>query len=184
MRVTRRLWIASGFLAFLGTVVGCASEDDPYDGDGGDGDDDRCSAAADSCTGESICVSGSCAAAYPRVYALTGLQLMAPTTKPDGSGWDVGGGAPDLFVEIAVNDALVAETLVQGDSFSAAFAGPFRVSLIAGASLELRMLDEDVAANDHVFTCLASPLTAAQLRRRELQCTSTGYSVQFRIEPQ
>ena len=95
----------------------------------------------------------------------------------------MGGGAPDLFVELKLNGSLVYETLVNADSFSATFAGPFSLQVIAGSSLELIAQDEDLSANDHVYTCQAAPLTTEQLRRRELQCASMGYSLRFRIEP-
>jgi hypothetical protein len=156
---------------------GCADDRD------GEGLGDECSEIADTCTGESVCVLGACEAAFTRVYAISNVQLAVPTTKPDNSSWDLGGGAPDLFLEISINGTVAATTPDVPDSFSATFAGPFDVQVIAGSTLLMASFDEDATVNDPAFNCQAAPLTAQQLRSRRLSCAAGGSSMQFVIEP-
>lgn len=161
-------------------LVGCAS-----DGGGDDGGGDECTVMADNCTGETICVAGSCVAAFPRVYKLGAIQHSVPTTKTDSTSWDAAGGAPDLFVTIDVNGTTVATTNVVSDQFNATWPGPFSVSLIAGSTLTLTSYDQDVSVNDPGFACEAKPITAALLRLRQLGCTSPPpWSLSYVIAPQ
>ena len=138
-----------------------------------------CSATADTCTGESICIAGACEAAFGRLYDIR----TVPTTDPNGYEWDVGGGAPDLFVAIGVNGVLVATTSTVNDQFSATFAGSYTVQPIGAGSLVLVAYDEDIAFNDFAYRCAADPLTAQQLRTRHLACASGGSMLSFTIEP-
>lgn len=154
-------------------------------GDDGSGDDggDECSEQSDDCSGESICIDGFCEATFGREYSITDVDVEVPTTDANGDAWDVGGGAPDLMLEIYVNDSLEATTAAEQDSFTAFFAGPFNVELIGGNDLIIASLDEDLTVNDPAFTCTASPITAAMLRGRFLSCSSAGNSMSFAIEP-
>lgn len=138
-----------------------------------------CSEFPDNCTAETICVAGSCVAAFPRVYRLSTVHVMVPTTRM-GNDWDVGGGAPDLFL----GDAnMVAYSPVIADSFTANFAGPFMVQLIAGATLRIDVWDEDISVHDYAMGCVASPITAAQLRTRTFNCSGAAGEFTSFIQP-
>jgi hypothetical protein len=142
-----------------------------------------CSAAADTCTGDSICIASACEAAFGRLYDVQALSVTLPTTDPDGNSWDFGGGAPDPFITISVDNVIVATTPTVDDQFSATFAGPFPIQPIGGASLLLVAYDEDLTTDELAYSCEANPLTAAQLRTRHLACASGGSMMSFTIEP-
>ncbi len=140
-----------------------------------------CVAAPDSCTGVDICIAGTCQAALPRTYQLTNMFVTVPETNPNtGGDWDIGGGAPDLFLTNAAGTVL---TPVADDTFATNFRGPFDVALGVGGTLELQVWDLDAAANDYVIGCVANPITAAELRTGEFGCTSMGMSLQGSIGP-
>jgi hypothetical protein len=140
-----------------------------------------CSASNDNCAGEAICVANACVAAFPRVYSITNVSVSVPTTNPNtGSAWDVGGGAPDLYLG-DVNGVAFSPTVQ--DQFSAAFAGPFDVQLVAGQTLAVAVWDADLTTNDFAFGCQTNPVTAANLRGRSFGCTTQGMSMTARIDP-
>lgn len=140
-----------------------------------------CSASPDNCTGETICISGKCEAAFPRVYRITNVAVSMPTKNPNNnSDWDVGGGAPDLFLGDQQGNPITAA--VQ-DQFSATFPGPFEVQLVAGNAFRMDVWDEDVTTNDFAFACQANPITAALLRTRSFGCAANGASLTSAINP-
>lgn len=140
-----------------------------------------CSTSPDNCTGETICIASKCEPAFPRVYRITNVVASMPTTNPNNnSDWDAGGGAPDLF--LGDQNGTPISTAVQ-DQFSATFAGPFEVQLVAGNALRLDVWDEDVAADDFAFACQANPVTAALLRSRTFACSGNGASLTSKINP-
>ncbi len=164
-------------IAVLVLLAGCLG------GDGDDGGGGTCSEIADRCAGESICLGGRCEAAFGRIYSITDVQITVPTTDPQGESWDAGGGAPDLLLQILVNGSVVASAPAVQDRFSAAFAGPFDVTLIGGSTLLLSTLDEDITVNDPAFACRADPITADMLRGRTASCTEGENDLSFRIHP-
>lgn len=140
-----------------------------------------CSTSPDNCTGETICIAGKCEAAFPRVYRITNVSVMVPTSNPNnGSDWDIGGGAPDLFLGNQSGEPITAA--IQ-DQFSASFPGPFEVQLIAGGTLRIDVWDEDLTSNDYAFACQANPITAALLRTRSFACSGNGMSLTSAINP-
>jgi len=130
-----------------------------------------------------VCLSGSCVAAFPRVYSIRDVSVQVPTRDPNGEAWDAGGGAPDLKLSIMINGTEVATAPAVQDQFSARFGGPFDVQLIAGSRLTLMALDEDLTADDPAYGCEANPVTAAHLRERSLACASGGSTLSFEIDP-
>lgn len=176
MRITMVALLALG-------ACGGGGDDGVGDDGGGDDGTTACSETADTCTGETICVGAACEAAFGRVYAITNVALAVPTTDPTGAEWDLGGGAPDLFLVIDVDGTVAATTATVQDEFSAAFAGPYNAQLIAGSTLELTAYDEDVSDDDLAYVCSAAPITAELLRGRDLGCASGGSSLTFHIAP-
>lgn len=169
-------------------VLGCGGDDGVGGGGGGGvdapiGGGGGCTATADTCTGDTLCVGNACVAAFPRVYEVRDVSVMVPTTNM-GATWDISGGAPDLFVTFAVNGSVQATSPVVDDQFSAAFAGPFAITLsAAGSRLDLNVYDEDVTTNDLALGCVANPLPAADLRSRRLSCASASGSLMLAIQP-
>jgi hypothetical protein len=143
----------------------------------------QCTATADSCPGESICIANRCEAAFGRIYDIRSIHVMVPTLDPGGLYWDIGGGAPDLTVRISINGVERAATGTVNDQFSASFPGPHAVQPIGGGSLYVAAYDEDVTNYDFAYGCLADPLTAEMLRTRRVACASGGNSLQLAIEP-
>jgi hypothetical protein len=160
-------------------LAGCSSDG----AGGGAGGGGGCTEAADNCTAETICISTSCVAAFGRIYSIHDVVVHVPTTDPNGAGWDVGNGAPDLKLDISVNGTTVATAPAVPDQFMATFAGPYNVTLIAGSSLVITALDEDVTTDDTAFICEVSPVSAGQLRSRSLSCAGAGSSLSFEIDP-
>ncbi|GAB4202200.1 MAG: hypothetical protein OHK0013_15180 [Sandaracinaceae bacterium] len=153
------------------------------DGGGGGPSGGGCTPSADTCTGESICVAGACEAAFGRIYTIMDVSVSVPTTDETGAAWDAFGGAPDPFIVVLVNGSTVATSATRNDTFSGTFSGPYNATLIAGSSLAIQVWDEDVSANDLMFTCQASPIGADLLRQRSLACSSGGFTVSFQIDP-
>jgi len=140
-----------------------------------------CSTSPDNCTGETICISGKCEAAFPRVYRITNVSVMVPTKNPNNnSDWDVGGGAPDLYLGQMDGTPITAAV---PDQFSATFPGPFEVQLVGGNAFRIDVWDEDVTTNDFAFACQANPITAALLRTRSFGCAANGASLTSTINP-
>ena len=166
--------------ALLGVLAGCGGGDDGVNPDGSNG---GCSAETDTCTGDSICIAGRCEAAFGRLYDITNVQVQLPTTDSSGAAWDIGGGAPDIFVAFVINGTSTVRTPTTQDQFSTSYAGPFTVQPIGGGSFEAQVFDEDVTVDDLAFICMATPLTADLLRGRLITCNTTGYVVSLRIDP-
>ena len=114
---------------------------------------------------------------------MTDVAVTLPTTDGAGQAWDVGGGAPDIFVELFVNNVSAGRSATTQDMFSAAFPGPFSIQPIGGGGFEVRVFDEDLTVNDLAFTCATTPLTADLLRARDLQCATAGSVVTFHVDP-
>lgn len=134
-----------------------------------------CTPEADPCAdvGCSLCASpGACETALPRRYRVAPFSASVPTTKPDGSSWDVGGGAPDLFVWVEVDGSVVLPmTAVADDTFAAMFTGSFAdVTLVSGSEIVMEVRDQDVTGSDGAFICTFE-VTPALLRGRILSCT-------------
>lgn len=152
-------------------------------GGGGPGPGGGCTPAADTCTGENICILGACEAAFGRIYSITDVTVSVPTADGTGASWDALGGAPDPFIVVTVNGSSIVTSATRDDVFSASFFGPYDATIVGGSSLAIEVWDADVSANDLMFTCQASPLSADLLRRHSLSCSSGGFTVAFQIDP-
>src|SRR5262245_17107710 len=125
-----------------GVIVGlvlsaCGGEEDdqgPVCGDGfcsggenvascpGDCAATACSPADPSdCSGETICVDGSCVAAFGRVYTFSMAHVIVNSLDTNGVAWDALGGAPDPLIEVQLNGTVVLTTATVSDVFEASF---------------------------------------------------------------
>jgi len=141
-------------------------------------------ASTDICSGDNVCMSTGCAAAFPHDYLITNLSITAPNLRPDGMPWNSSpDGSPNLYVDIAVNGTIVKTTDVNMHSFNATFSGPFTVSLAAGAALDLKSNATDNGTNELVYDCPIPTVTAAILRVRYVLCSGTGVTINYTIDP-
>lgn len=150
---------AYGFLALfvLGFGGGCPS----YGGDGGGGDeyygdDDDSVGGCDysfECDDLEFCNAGECDAGLDRRYRVNIYGGEAQTTGPDGS-WDMGGGAPDLYVRYGMmNSAADAwtdscDTTVAQDSFSPNWNGYCEFVFVSGGTFGIYAWDDDLTSPD------------------------------------
>jgi len=171
-----KLGLVLGVLAACG---GGGSQGDPDAGNVGQ----SCSSSSDSCTGDTVCISNQCQSAFTRGYTISSLALQVPTTKPDGTSWDVGGGAPDLYVVVLTDGVSVGMTGIVQDQFSATYPNTFQVTLASTTTLDVHAFDSDVTSDDDAYLCEAKPIKAAELRARALECQGSGYSLTFTIQP-
>jgi len=134
-------WVLVGFVA--GGIVGCV-----YPNGGSGDDDDTCDADYHSdCAWDEFCYEEECQLVLGRRYVVTALGAVVGTTKPDGSDWDLGGGAPDLFANFGFDgDEAVTDT--QWDSFSADWAQYSTFVLSSGTTFEFNVWDEDTVDHD------------------------------------
>lgn len=121
----------------------------------------------------SICQSpGACEPALPRRVRIAPIQAQVPTTTPSGDSWDVGGGAPDLYATIRVDDVVVLDRTATGmDSFGVEWTGAWGdANVISGSQIQIDVLDaDDLDADDPAFNCVF-PVTPELLRFRVLVC--------------
>ena len=82
-----------------------------------------------------------------------------------------------------MNGSIVLMPPSVSNEFSTTFTQTADASISAGSTLVVEVDDEDVSSNDPGFVCQADPLTAAQLRGRNLSCTNSGWQISFTIEP-
>lgn len=166
----------------LGVVAACGGG-----GSGGDSDagnvGENCSPTSDGCTGETVCINSQCQSAFTRGYTISSLAVQVPTAKPDGTSWDVGGGAPDLYVTVSTDGTKVGMTAIVQDQFSASFADMVLVTLASTTKLDVHAYDSDVTSDDDAYLCEANPVTADELRARHVGCQGNGYSLTFTVQP-
>lgn len=135
-----------------------------------------------SCTGETLCINNNCEAAFGRIYQITVLNGEVPTTN-QGQPWDVGGGAPDLYVSIAVNGTPIATTTPAQDQFMATWNEFTTANIVAGTKLEFTVIDQDVSDSDVAFSCTWDPLAVSDIRGVNLECAGAPGSLSAIIAP-
>ncbi len=109
--------------------------------------------ASGQCDAQSVCGgNGKCTTAFGHTYTIKILSGNMPLTDSTGSAWDAFGGAPDPFVNIEVNDTIVATTTSQQDTFTPVWGESFDVVLQQTDVLSLAVWDEDttVATSDYM----------------------------------
>lgn len=174
----------SVFASCLLLAAACTSSGDDAADDTGDDDTTahECTPQDDTCTGDNICVQFNCESAFNRIYDISSITVNLPTTDPSGAAWDIGGGAPDIFVEGRNGTQSIGTTATVDDAFSASFSDSLSATLVSGVELWLDVYDEDVSANDLAFSC-GGALTADLLRGRGLMCDDGASMVTFNIFP-
>lgn len=151
---------------------------------------ETCSSAdPTSCSGENICVAGTCTSAWGRTYRIRVTELVVSTTNQEGDSWDTLGGAPDPYVEVTIAGALAYSTTENPDTFAPNFANFADVVLASGQNWGIAAWDADLAEPDNIIYCTLEPLTAVYLRYRGVVCEGSaatgtqGTRLELGIEP-
>ena len=84
-------------------------------------------------------------------YQVANLSLTITKYKPNGDNWDGFGGAPDVFVDFYVDGSLSGSVGTKQDTFDATWTSPgVTLDFTSSSKLLLKILDEDLAANDGI----------------------------------
>ena len=106
-----------------------------------------CSSHAE-CAADEFCYNRGCEMALGRKYRVTIVSGGTATSKPNGEDWDVGGGAPDLFVSFGIEGGERCSTSVANNSFSAAWNESCEFVIDAGDAFTVWLIDEDLYDDD------------------------------------
>lgn len=132
-----------------------------------------CTADPLSCTGETVCINGTCENAFGRNYRIKVVSAVFTEKKGNGDAWDIGGGLPDGKVTLTVNGTAVTTPTVN-DTLTPTWNFRTPPTLIpGGTNIKMEVLDDDVAADDLGWLCVNNPLTA-DLIRAGARCSGTG----------
>lgn len=134
----------------------------------------ECSERADDCSGDTICLSGTCEAAYPRSYDLSIDDVSLPSRDPNNNCWDIPCGPPDPYVVVRLDDRDVGATDEASDTNEASWSDIFPITLSSGSRLELQLYDSDVDNDDLALACSSIPIDTELLRSRFVVCGSRG----------
>lgn len=133
----------------------------------------------DSCLGDEICVAGDCVNAFGRTYEMLLTTGQLANIDATNMMWDDGVGTavlPDPYVVVAINNQEVARLPVRADTITPTWNATARFAIAAGSSLTISLFDEDLNADDLMFSCNDISLSAADLRVFETKCQSDGNS--------
>ncbi len=136
-----------------------------------------CSTQPDNCTGENICVSGTCVSAFGRVYRIVVVDGMISAADSNGDDWDAFNGLPDPMVQLTLNGTVIGTTASRENTLSPVWNQYATAVIPAGSSFVVKVLDHDVQLDDTMFTCQSNPLTANLLRIHGspyASCSGTG----------
>jgi hypothetical protein len=150
-----------------------------------------CNPADDQCTNNDICIVDECQGAFGRQYRISNIDVSLDETNAANEDWDFGSN-PDIEAQVILNDTNILTTgevtpdLVNG-RFSVSFGETVSRVINSGDKLEVRVVDNDLDADDLAISCVANPLSAQLLRFRDIGCvTSDGITAEvfFTITPQ
>ena len=136
-----------------------------------------CSTQADNCTGETVCVAGSCVAAFGRIYKIVMVDGVMTQNDANGSTWDGAGGLPDPAIRLTLNNTVLGTTAEKQDTLTPVWNECLMSAIPGGSTFKVSVLDSDVTNYDPMFDCQDAPLTAAKLRVHGspyVTCSGTG----------
>jgi hypothetical protein len=149
-----------------------------------------CTVAPDNCTGDTVCISGTCAPAFGRVYKLVIAGGAVPEKTTTNEAWDPFGGLPDPYVNAFLNSTFAFATSYKTDTLSPAWNESTVVTIGAGSKLQLDVKDDDFDVDGSMFSCFSVALGADVLRKHGgaymATCSGspTGTNVRFYFVPQ
>ena len=156
-----------------GMTFGCDEESGP---------DYECLVHSD-CSGETLCLDRFCEDAYDRFYILDNIVATVVSTD---AGWDLLGGAPDLFVCAKVDNGTEKCTGVATDKFTFSFADSWQFEPVGGSTLHIALFDYDDVSDPEVIANCVAEITIEHLRSNgeALRCESQlGDYFTFSISP-
>lgn len=162
------------FFLVMPALVACGGEDmsSTFNNSGS-----GCSEFSDACGGEQICISGTCEAAFNRIYRIAVADGQIAGSKPDSTPWDDSTGElgrPDPYVVFYVDGVEIGRTTVAQDTNTPVWNEYIDAELVPGSSITLEMKDSDLVFDDDIFTCTADPISADLLRARSIACEDSG----------
>lgn len=146
-----------------------------------------CTSSPDSCTGDNICMQGSCVQAFGRIYKVSVTSGVMPQFNSANQTWDPAGGAPDPYVQITLNGTDVAHTTYVDNTLTPTWNQSANMTIVGGSTFKIAAWDADLPYYPDVlmFACQSAPLTADQLRAGSLDCNGpSGSHFTFRFTAQ
>ena len=148
-----------------------------------------CTASPDTCTGDNVCVAGSCVAAFGHVYKLFVEAGSVPEKDANSAAWDPFGGLPDPYVSVFLNGDSVFSTAFKSDTIAPVWHESATITVAAGSKLQLDVYDDDLDVDGYMFSCFDVSLTADLLRKHgggdTASCqASAGSTLRFFFAPQ
>jgi len=158
--------LVATLIVLLPMLAGCPSGEDGS----------RCSSHSD-CDDNLICTDDECADPYGRRWRLSVVSAQLSAHDPTGDTWDSGGGDPDPFVVIKVDDAVVLTTQVKTDTRMATFEESTSFVLEKRTTFQATVYDDDILFDSAVVTTGAQDVEEEELRAGQLSyAASTGPS--------
>ena len=107
------------------------------------------------CAFDEICHNSSCEVVLGRSHSVSILSLEVGTTHPSGDGWDVMGGAPDLYVSYGIDGEELCSTTKKQDAFSGTWTESCEFIFEAGDTFVLQVYDADLTGDDLAASWIA-----------------------------
>ena len=144
-----------------------------------------CSETVDRCAGETICMGGTCVAAYPRTYNFSNITVTASGTN-DGAPWDPDSSLADITVSIENALVNIANTPVLTDRTMGEFPGPYSVMLTGDGALLILADDDDEGATEQIVACalVGRQEQLAPFRTHRVSCANGAKSMMMTVTPQ
>lgn len=146
-----------------------------------------------SCGFDQVCVRGECTPALDRAWTITVLGFEAATTKPNGDGWDIGGGAPDPYAVFGLLNAGGTEyttfcsTVAIADSFRGSWNEDCDFVIPSGGALGIDVWDGDLADPDSMLSVAAfgndGLMDILKQYGSSLEYSNGNVSLFFRVDP-
>lgn len=117
-------------------------------------------------------------------YTVVIKSVEVMTTNKDGNAWDINDGKPDLCVILRNTSLANSEEFKskeRADTYQAQFNEPTTVKIRAGQTLEIQVVDSDVAANDEIGKA-SLKVTDAHLKGNQQSLESFGRVKNLTIE--
>jgi len=104
------------------------------------------------CGNNEICYYNNCEVAWGREYRITvvSAQISEKNVEDDNKDWDIGGGMPDPFVIVAINDNEVGRSEAIQDTLSPVWNYTVNVTLYEGDEISFWIFDEDISEHDYI----------------------------------
>jgi len=138
------------------------------------------------CGYDEICHNASCEGVFGRAHRITILSLEVGSTDPDGDGWDVFGGAPDLLVSFGIVGSEACTTTKVQDAFSASWTESCEFTFTADDTFALEVYDSDLGGDYLAAGWLyegTEALVALAASGEEMSLSSGDISLTYSVTP-